>query len=224
MSEALQLVPDNAGLIHQLPEALGKRIEHIKAYHAGCIIGFKQHMGYAYLAGVELVALKEALPHGEFEKTRSSFLPEVTERTAQRYMKFAGSLLLNPPGGNATPVSDLKLLPNGELTEESRELVLKSVYEMADGKTLTEMYRDLGVIREKKIPVHTPPKELTPEEQLKAEVEQADAVLNLCAGQLEVIAEGSLMHAPKSTPLARKRFRNALRACGACYKKKKVVK
>lgn len=200
-----------------------RHIDRVKAYHAGTIGGFKQQMGYAFLAGRELNILKEIVPHGEFLATCKEYLPDLSDRTARRYMQFSEALQLTL-GGKTDTMSNLKLLPSGELSEEAEKSILAAVHEAADGKTITELYRDLGVIRDKKPPEHTPPKELTPEETIAARREQANAILNICAGQMEFIAEADSMHDPDADAETRKRFKNAYKAIGARYKKKKSEK
>lgn len=214
----------NTEIVLSLNPDQQKQVVRISAYHSGFVAGFKQQMGYAYLAGRELVSLKESLPHGDFQEACSAYLPGVTERTAQRYMKLHARLELNVAGGKNDTVSHLKLLPNGELSEEAEKAVLAAVYEAADGKTMTDLYRDTDLIREKKAPKHTPPKELTPEETIAARREQANAILNICAGQMEFIAEAESMHDPDADAETRKRFKNAYKAIGARYKKKKSEK
>ena len=116
----------------------------IKAYHAGFQSAFGSQMGYAFLAGLELNAIKEALPHGGFLKWGRAHLSEIPHRSATRYMEFQTKLAT---GGQCDAVANIKRLENGELPEAEKEKVLKAVYQAADGKTLTQLYRDLGIVR-----------------------------------------------------------------------------
>lgn len=151
--------------------------ERIKVYDAAFHNAFSQQMGYAYLAGCELNAIKEALPHGEFMKWKAKFLPAIPHRSATRYMEFQTKLATTV--ANLPTVGECRLLGNGELPEKEKEKILKAVHQAADGKTLTQLYRDLGVIREKKHPVHTPRKTVSPEEQVDAEDKSAVELANV---------------------------------------------
>ena len=59
-------------------------------------------------------------------------------------------------------------ISSGKLKKQDKAVILKAVHEVADGKTLTGMYRDLGLVREKKAAVHhsIKAKKLSPEEEL----------------------------------------------------------
>jgi hypothetical protein len=147
--------------------ATDKRIERIKTFHQGTLNAFRDQMGYAFLAGVELQALKASAAHGAFAKLRAKELPELPERTAQQYMKFADALK-----SKSATVADLasqpRLLTDSKLAEEDAKTVCKAVHDAADGKSLTEMYRDLGVIRQPKKQgdvAHVKPKKLGLAEQ-----------------------------------------------------------
>ncbi len=151
-------------------------VDQIKAYHAAFEKSFGDQMGYAFLAGVSLNAAKESLPHGKFMEWRESHLPEIKERSAQRYMKFADQIR---HGMSDLPtVGKLKLLGNGDLNEKDKEKVLEAVHEIADGKTLTQLYRDLGVIREKKPAQHHPRKAVSPEDAVAAEARGREELAN----------------------------------------------
>jgi hypothetical protein len=130
---------------------LQQRVDRIKLLHAGTLRAFRDQMAYAFLAGVELLALKESTAHGDFGKLRKQYLGDIPERSQQRYMGFAEALK-----SKSATVADLAkqplLLTNGQIEEQQAQKVSKAVHDFADGKTLTELYRDLGVIREPKKP------------------------------------------------------------------------
>jgi hypothetical protein len=121
-----------------------ERIGRIQGYHQKCLDTFGDQMAYAFLAGCELNAAKEELPHGQFMKWREQNLPELPHRTATQYMTFSEKLA---DGAKLATIANLKLLGNGDLPQTEKEKVLKAVHQVADGKTLTQLYRDLGVIR-----------------------------------------------------------------------------
>lgn len=126
------------------------RIARIKQYDAGCRGAFGQQMGYAFLSGAELNALKEELPHGAWIPAREEFFPEIPARTATRYMSFAEQI--GHGVADLPSWQNIKLLGNGAIPDNEKENILKAVHDLADGKTLTQLYRDLGVIREAQKP------------------------------------------------------------------------
>lgn len=166
MTKELTVIP--------IPEQ-SARAERINDYHAGCLKAFGQQMGYAFLCGFELNRAKEELPHGSFIKWREANLPKLANGTAANYMRFCDALQTKfPTVGNFKP-EHLQLI-NGELPKAQREEVLKAVHDVADGKTLTQLYRDLGVIRQPKKQQHTPPKKLSPAEEIAAQDAHANAL------------------------------------------------
>ena len=165
------------------------RIERIKSYHQHCIRSFNTQMGYAFLCGAELSAAKAEVPHGQFTEWRERYLPQIPARSATRYIQFAEALAQN--GHLADLKQPLRLCDsavknNGTLTDKEQEAVLKAVHEVADGKTLTQLYRDLGVIREPKDPNATPRKtvKLTEEEKVAAELAAAEALVDATIEQI----------------------------------------
>lgn len=160
---------------------LAKHVECIKACHSGVLRAWKDQMGYAFLAGLGCLALKEKLHdekgHGHFEKFCAEQLPDLPKRTRQVYMSFCEKLI----DKNATVAllaKQPRLLTTSEVAEDDAKAITKAVHDAADGKTLTELYRDLGVIRQPKPKVHTPPKPESPDDALASEKEQHESVLN----------------------------------------------
>jgi hypothetical protein len=131
------------------PPDTSKRIARIQTYHQGTIRAFEDQMGYAFMAGVEFLALKDSVPHGEFEKLCTAQLADVPKRTRIRYMGFA-SALMDKSATVALLAKEPRLLTSGEIADDDRKKICKTVKDLADGKTLTELYRDLGVIRDAK--------------------------------------------------------------------------
>lgn len=132
-----------------------RHIKKIKAYHAACIKNVKQQMGYAFLVGLELDSLKKTLDHGQFEDVCAKSFPSIPERSLKRYKQFFTAMLeLKPASGKSAIVALLTdgkaVNSKGKLTKEGQTAVLDAFYEATDGKTLTDMYRDLGVIRQPK--------------------------------------------------------------------------
>jgi hypothetical protein len=155
-------------------ETLGLRRDRILHYHTSVIRAFSQQMGYAFLCGLELNAAKAEIAHGAFEKWREQNLPALPKRTACRYSLFATALQ-----ENCTAISKLTeraqlLLTNGDFEDADRTELLQAVHDATDGKTLTELYRDLGVIRDpiaQKDRARGEPVKLTAEDRQRLNVE-----------------------------------------------------
>ena len=138
---------------------------------------FSRQMGYAFLAGAALLRAKAIVPHGKFLEWREAELPQISRSSASRYTQFAEAVTLKDP--TVGSLAEVKLLMEGEpLSPAQQQKIAGAVHDLADGKTLTEMYRDLGVIRQPEKPKHTPAKPLTPAEELAAEKEHARDVLD----------------------------------------------
>jgi hypothetical protein len=157
---------------------LAESRDRIAAYHENGWRAAQQQFGYQFLAGLELHRVKESLAHGQFLKWREENLPAIPERTARRYMDFAEVLI-----SKSATVADLTTRPlqltNGEIPEKEKKAILEAVFEFADGKSITDLYRDLGVIRPPKSRDEidtTKKKQLTAEEKAAAEEQEAKAL------------------------------------------------
>jgi hypothetical protein len=71
-------------------------------------------------------------------------------------MDLADKLIKSATVADLPSVGEIHLLTDGTIPPEYREPILSAFHEVADGKTLTELYRDTGVIRNKKDPAHHP--------------------------------------------------------------------
>src|SRR6266446_473220 len=162
------------------PSELNQLKERIVELDDFCRQSFGKHMVYAFLCGVALKRAKEIVPHGNFTRWHQAELPQLSGATLHRYMIFAGGLLARFPALqelNATP-----LLERGDLTGTESQQLLQAIHEAADGKTITDFYRDLGVIRppqpaDQPLPERTagrPPKSLSSPRQLAAEQARAE--------------------------------------------------
>lgn len=124
---------------------LDQRKKRIQVYHENCIAAFSSQMGYALMCGIELNAVKESLPHGQFLKWREENIPQISNGSAGRYMAFATALQNQFP--TVGDLTERLQLANGEFSDGDRKEILEAVKEVADGKSLTEMYRELGVVK-----------------------------------------------------------------------------
>jgi len=200
---------DGPALANPEPELkrLGRRAEE---FHAACLGAFRDHASAVFLCGAVLNRAKEICPHGAFGPWQKQHTPSISSGSAHNYMDFAKAVLAKfPTVGNLRP---LKLLGRGEvasvhLDEGDQAAIAKAIHGVADGKTLTELYRELGVIREKK-PFGGPSvhRKLTAEERLAT----ATALANQLVGQVRA-ACGQFRAATELLPLANPSERAAMR-------------
>jgi len=133
-----------------------QRVTAIKFYDTRCRAAFADQMAYAFLAGIELNTFKAELDHGQWMPFLEKHLAELPHRSANRYMQFATALQENfPTVANSPLVANLAdnrlLLTQGApIPEADLKQLCTAVHDAADGKTLTQFYRDLGVIRQPK--------------------------------------------------------------------------
>lgn len=167
---------------------------------------FNAQMGLAFLTGLALIRAKNILPHGDFGRWIKAELPKLSKGSAGRYVEFATAILEARPEiskfptvGNLTERTPAKI--QVKLPKPEEKELLKAVYELADGRTLTEMYRDLGVIRPAKtqaeVAAAREPHRPTPEEEAQAEVQRATAFVRDLTGMLAMFAraeEGIYQH------------------------------
>ncbi len=136
------------------PSELNQLKERIVELDDFCRQSFGKHMVYAFLCGVALKRAKEIVPHGNL---------------LARFPALQGL--------NAAP-----LLERGDLTGTESQQLLDAVHEAADGKTISDFYRDLGVIRPPQPATppppertaYRPPKPHSPPRQLAAEQNRAE--------------------------------------------------
>ncbi|HYE32714.1 MAG TPA: hypothetical protein VEH27_14905 [Methylomirabilota bacterium] len=202
--------------------------EHVLHCHNACLRAAQDHVGYAFLAGFELQRVKAALPHGQFMNWCRENLPDVVDRTVNRYMAFAQGLAAKFDTVSNFAAEAL-LLTDGSLNERDRKAILEAAHEAADGKTLTELYRDLGVIRQPKEKQYHPPKELSPEEVVEARREQARRYVQAITEPMDLATDETLLNlssaelkaALRSTVEFSKRLRDLLHHSKQVTPKKK---
>lgn len=177
-----------------LPHALAKKVDAVKQFHQGFSSAFERQSAYAFLCGLELLAIKAEIPHGNkagegFISFREKWLPYISNGAAHRYMDFAKLLQEKfPTVGNIT--SEL-LLKDGELCEEQKDVLLKAVHDVATGKTWTAFYRDLRLIRDKsKDPA--PPHRKTYKEALAERKRHAEDLVRAAMGAMESVDKDTL--------------------------------
>jgi len=135
-----------------IPAHQAKLFESIRENFAAWKRSYEQQIEFAFNCGLALHHLKAQTPHGEFMKLRELHFPEISRSGVQRLMSFVDRLEIKLPSvGNLK--ADQLLLEDAA----QKKAVLGAVYDLSDGKTITEFYRDLGVIRPpKKQQYHRP--------------------------------------------------------------------
>lgn len=208
---SLELVPASVSSVTSVV-SLGVHAERITAYHDGVLRSFGQQMGYAFLCGLELNTVKTQLPHGQFEKWTAENLPQLPHTTAQRYRHFAEALQKHSHTlANLVHQAPL-LIADGQLSEAHRTELMDAVHAVTDGKTLTEMYRDLGVIRQPKHQKDRARSEekLTAEEAAARRKEESNQFLDLLDADLATAATNAELHVEIETPRLKQSFERAL--------------
>jgi len=129
-------------------------VDDIKHHHDAFHRTYEQQMEHAVICGVRLLQLKDSVPHGNkngdspgFTAIREKHLPNLSSSAACRYMDFVR--LLQPQISHGGDFRNTLQLTEGDsrLAETQRKQVLKAVHDLADGKTFTAFYRDLGLVK-----------------------------------------------------------------------------
>jgi hypothetical protein len=179
-----------------------ERAERIAAYDAGTRRAFQHQMAFVYLAGAELLAVKEELPHGQFMKWCEQHLAQrsISYPTANRYMHVAEALQTKFLAAKKIELPQLTLTSSGgDIPESALSIISEAVREVIDGKSLNDLYRELGHVKQLQKQKHSPVR-LTPE-QAEAD-RKANAVLFLdnLAATLATFDADPRLHADLPTP------------------------
>jgi len=194
----------------QKTETLFKEINHLHGENIG---NAQRTAENAVVIGVKFHQLKEILPHSEFE-TEAQKRCQISDRTRQRYMIIAEERLIeqralkllteNAHDGKSVTVALLanpedQAIP-AEFIEQARaqvraddfkwnaqEIKPKDLARGLEGKDIMDLYRAYDVIRDKKPKQHVAPRELSPEEKVAAENEQAAALVQAAQVAIQVL-------------------------------------
>lgn len=128
------------------------RINTIKHAHEQYTNARNNMVVMAFVIGFELTAQKDVLAHGRFEQWCEINLPEIKQQQRSRYMKF--SVELQRRHRELGPEARALLLTNtdgGEVVRQENQTRLgEQIYELTDGASLTQLYKDTGVIPQPK--------------------------------------------------------------------------
>ena len=133
------------------PQRLALLAPQILAAHMTAKNMADQAVLYAAKAGALLNQAKELLPHGEFGKWVRKNLPGLSSDTAERYRKLADGLTskirtVRNLKASESDLSQLQLPDPRDLKSKTDNKVTQAVKSITDGKKLTQLYMDLGVI------------------------------------------------------------------------------
>lgn len=165
---------DHIATTEVLPREQAARVDLINSFHRRFVTDSKRAHVYRFLAGVELNRQKAALPHGEFGKWCKAYLPDISNGSVHNYMNYAERGLAKFP--SLEKLTERLQITNGELPEADQIKPLeKAIFEITDGKDVTEAFRYADIIRPPKDPNAAEKKrtKLSPEEEVAAERETA---------------------------------------------------
>ncbi len=109
---------------------------------------------YAARSGAELIQAKEACGHGQFMKWVNKHLPSIGHQCANRYMSLAEGLQAKiktlPNYASVRNLNLLDLPDPRDLKSVEHSKVARAVQKISDGKTVTQLYLDLGIVKPRK--------------------------------------------------------------------------
>jgi hypothetical protein len=171
--------------MNQEDSILYQHAERAAHYHGKCLDRIQDSAIYAYLAGKELIALKEKLPWGRFMVAYKK--AGIGHNTVSNYIRVAQKL---DAEGKFPMIGNLQLWASTGCTPADREKISKEVHEALGGKTLTSIYRTLGAVNQP----DKPDKDLGPKpadaEMVANDLTfQADQLGDILANDLERIRD-----------------------------------
>lgn len=113
-------------------------IIRVKAAISEALNAATKAVGKALIAGHALIELKAEVGHSQFEAAVKQHFPEISERTARRWMEVAERSMQATGVVIDIPVTKLLTAPTEELPEKAREA--RQLYlDFTEGKTLKEL-------------------------------------------------------------------------------------
>lgn len=149
-----------------LPAETKARVDTVLMLNKATEQAEADYMLNAYLCGVELLAIKASIDHGDFMDFREQVMPEVSKSKAGRFMQFAELIQFKFP-----TVGNLKLLPDSPTPERDLVKLSKALESASEGRSMSKLLRDLAEERDRK---KRKPKKTTAKEQAEAEKKHAE--------------------------------------------------
>ncbi len=101
----------------------------------------------ALACGFILLNEKARLPHGEFDKWQRKHLKPISRPTGKRYMQIAGKMHELQESKVSTVRHLLEGTRPSDLTENHIQRIAPMIQEITEGKTFTELGRELGIFK-----------------------------------------------------------------------------
>jgi hypothetical protein len=101
----------------------------------------------ALICGFIMTREKARLEHGQFEKWRKKYLKPIQTRTAQRYTKVAQRVAELQSSKCDTVTHLLESTNPSGVTEHQIQKIAPLILEITEGKTFTELGRELGIFK-----------------------------------------------------------------------------
>jgi hypothetical protein len=126
----------------------------------------------AVFIGMEMIALREQLPHGEFQRifTERIARPRFSYRTAAQYIRAAERVRTKILQAGELDLSDLWNVAPSDLPLARRKELQEAVGELVNGRSLSQLLLDLEMVKPKQIAAGTPATGAEAELQARREV------------------------------------------------------
>ena len=168
--------------VSSLDQSIGK----IRDYHRLAMNGANQTVAAAIFAGLELLSVQQMLKAAKdappviflqwFEQNENQLGFSLS--TKDRYMRLASGI--KPKLKAAHPELDrlLSLAPS-QMNDAQALTLMKALHKSVDGESLTELYEDFGIVKERRTPTRTlragdgapPPMDVPIEQQVEEQLE-----------------------------------------------------
>jgi len=146
---------------------LAQLAKSVRLYRTGIsATAAAQHI-FIFLTGFALLRARSICPHGDWLPWLKREFPEIGRETTRRYQALAREIESKfPTVGNLKAVKTIGAgVKPEDLDARESAIVDKAMHDVLNGRTITGLYRDLGLVSEpKKAGGPRPHKEYTPAE------------------------------------------------------------
>ena len=116
-------------------------------HHEGVYLAASASVMRAIAVGVQLLRGKGILEHGDFMRWYKKYLSCISERTCRKYMDLVNAITSKSASGAV--LEKLNVAPQ-QLTEDYCRRMVPHVMKIIEGKTITELYQELGIVKQRK--------------------------------------------------------------------------
>lgn len=146
---------NSQNLVIQGSDELRQVVANVVLFHHMANNSASQAVLFAAKCGAELNRAKEICGHGQFGKWIAKNIPEISNRTMQRYMILADTLekkISKYDTMTNLQSIDLKALPDPrDIKSFSKCGVSEMVQKVTDGKSLSRLYEEFGIIKPRRM-------------------------------------------------------------------------